>query len=81
MSEYVIHGPSLFTDYDIHLFKEGKHFRLWEKMGAHVIEHEGEEGVLFSVWAPNAEKVCVEGEFNYWNKDNYPLQARWDSCP
>ena len=78
MSEYVIHGPSLFTDYDIHLFKEGKHFRLWEKMGAHLIEHDGEEGVLFSVWAPNAEKVCVEGEFNYWNKDNYPLQARWD---
>jgi 1,4-alpha-glucan branching enzyme len=78
MAKNVIHGPSLFTDYDIHLFKEGKHFNLWEKLGAHVMEHEGEMGVLFSVWAPNAGKVAVEGEFNDWNKASHLLEARWD---
>jgi len=45
---------SLLTDHDIYLFKEGNHFRLYEKMGAHIIEKEGVKGVYFAVWAPNA---------------------------
>ncbi|MBK7109482.1 MAG: 1,4-alpha-glucan branching protein GlgB [Bacteroidetes bacterium] len=79
MAIKVIHGISLFSDYDIHLFKEGKHFRLWEKLGAHVYEHEEESGVLFSVWAPNAESVWVMGDFNEWNTTEYKLEARWDA--
>lgn len=78
MAGKVIHGVSLFTDYDIHLFKEGKHFRLWEKLGAHVHSHKEENGVLFSVWAPSAESVSVIGEFNYWDKSSHPLAVRWD---
>lgn len=69
---------SLFTEMDIHLFREGKHFRLYEKMGAHVLEHEGEQGVYFAVWAPNAKSVGVIGNFNYWQSSNYQLFPRWD---
>lgn len=79
MESKVIHGISLFSDYDIHLFREGKHFRLWEKFGAHVFEHAGQSGVLFSVWAPSAESVWVMGSFNDWDKEQYRLEARWDS--
>lgn len=71
-------GINIFTDQDIYLFKEGNHFRLYEKMGAHVIEHEGVRGVYFAVWAPNAESVSVIGDFNGWNKDKDPLSPRWD---
>jgi 1,4-alpha-glucan branching enzyme len=78
MSETVKHGVSLFSDYDIHLFKEGRHFKLWKKMGSHVMTHEKEEGVLFSVWAPNAESVAVMGEFNGWNRTSHQLAVRWD---
>ena len=69
---------SLFTDTDSHLFKEGKHFRLYEKLGSHIMELEGESGVYFAVWAPNALKVSVIGEFNFWNKEEHQLSARWD---
>ncbi|MFY0671847.1 MAG: 1,4-alpha-glucan branching protein GlgB [Bacteroidia bacterium] len=70
---------SLFTELDIHLFKEGKHFRLYEKMGSHPIEVEGVKGVYFAVWAPNAKSVGVIGDFNYWKKaGDYELFPRWD---
>lgn len=69
---------SLLTDHDIYLFKEGNHFRLYEKMGAHVIEHEGIRGVYFAIWAPNAESVSVIGDFNNWDKERDPLYLRWD---
>lgn len=69
---------NIFTDQDIYLFKEGNHFRLYEKMGAHIIEHEGTRGVYFAVWAPNAEAVSVIGDFNGWNTDKDPLSPRWD---
>src|SRR5690554_4823526 len=59
---------SLFTDYDIHLFKEGKHFHLYEKLGAHPMEHEGVKGTYFAVWAPNAKEVSVFGDFNAWDQ-------------
>ena len=69
---------SLFTDFDIDLFKSGKHYRLYEKFGAHSIELEDEKGVYFSVWAPSAKKVSVTGDFNYWNDKQHQLNVRWD---
>lgn len=75
----VIHGTSLLTDEDIYLFKEGSHFRLYEKLGSHVRSVEGIQGTHFAVWAPNAEKVSVIGDFNGWRRDSHPLTVRWDS--
>jgi 1,4-alpha-glucan branching enzyme len=70
---------SLFTDFDIDLFKAGKHFRLYEKLGAHPIEVDGVQGVYFAVWAPTARSVSVVGDFNYWIQGEHPLEVRWDS--
>ena len=70
---------SLFTDFDIDLFKSGKHFRLYEKLGAHLVEVGGVKGVYFSVWAPSAKSVAVIGDFNYWNDSEHHLNVRWDS--
>ncbi len=71
-------GFSLITEFDIYLFKSGKHFKLYEKLGAHVVEHDGVVGTFFAVWAPNAQRVSVIGDFNYWKADQYMLKARWD---
>ncbi|MBD3161051.1 MAG: 1,4-alpha-glucan branching protein GlgB [Candidatus Eisenbacteria bacterium] len=68
--------PIRLTDQDLFLFNEGTHYRLYEKMGSHVVEIDGVRGVLFAVWAPNAEKVSVIGDFNGWNRDSHPLRAR-----
>jgi len=70
---------SLFTDFDIDLFKAGKHFKLYEKLGAHLIEVNGIKGVYFAVWAPTAHSVSVVGDFNYWTQDEHVLNVRWDS--
>lgn len=69
---------SLFTDFDIHLFKSGKLYHLYNKLGSHLVEHNGEKGVYFAVWAPNAIKVQVIGNFNGWNKEEHALLPRWD---
>ncbi len=69
---------TFFTDFDISLFLLGKHFRLYEKMGAHLCQVDGVDGVYFSVWAPNAKKVCVMANFNGWNKESHLLFNRWD---
>lgn len=69
---------SLLSDFDIHLFGEGKHYKLYEKLGAHVVTHQGKKGTYFAVWAPNGEEVSVIGNFNGWVKGSTPLQARWD---
>ena len=69
---------TLLTDYDIHLFREGNHYTLYDKLGAHFLEHEGVKGVYFALWAPNAEYVSVVGDFNGWNRDDVPMHARWD---
>jgi len=69
---------SLFTDFDISLFKAGKHFRLYERLGAHLTEVDGVKGVYFAVWAPSAKAVSVIGDFNYWLEGEHPLQVRWD---
>ena len=70
---------SLLTDFDIDLFKAGKHFRLYEKLGAHLIEVNGVKGVYFAVWAPSARSVSVVGDFNFWVQGEHQLQVRWDS--
>ncbi|MBX9811276.1 MAG: 1,4-alpha-glucan branching protein GlgB [Burkholderiales bacterium] len=69
---------SLLTDLDVFLFKEGNHSRLYEKLGAHVVRSGGADGVHFAVWAPNAERVSVIGEFNRWNAGAHVLQPRQD---
>jgi 1,4-alpha-glucan branching enzyme len=68
---------SLFTDYDIDLFLVGKHFRLYEKMGSHLTKVEGIDGTYFAVWAPNAIRVSVSGNFNDWNNQSHTLNKRW----
>ncbi|MDR2230957.1 MAG: 1,4-alpha-glucan branching protein GlgB [Flavobacteriaceae bacterium] len=70
---------SLFTDYDIDLFRKGKHYRLYEKMGAHLVEVNGYKGVYFAVWAPNAKQVSVVGDFNNWKGVIHELKYRWDN--
>ena len=75
----VVHGVSLAGERDIHLFREGSHDRLYQFLGAHLIEHKGVSGVLFAVWAPDADKVSVIGDFNSWNPEKHPLAPRWDS--
>ncbi|MDR5591928.1 1,4-alpha-glucan branching protein GlgB [Christiangramia sp. SM2212] len=69
---------SLFSDFDISLFRAGKHYRLYEKFGAHILEVDGEKGVYFAVWAPSAKSVSVIGDFNYWLEGEHPLNVRWD---
>ncbi|MEM4311540.1 MAG: 1,4-alpha-glucan branching protein GlgB [Nitrososphaerales archaeon] len=66
------------TDYDVYLFKQGKHFKLYEKLGSHILEVEGLKGTYFSVWAPNAKQVSVIGDFNEWNPKISPLRLRDD---
>lgn len=75
----IIHGVTRFSDEDIYLFKEGTHYRIYDKLGSHPMVVDGQEGVYFSVWAPNADSVCVMGDFNGWDKQNCPLSVRWDS--
>lgn len=67
------------TDHDIYLFKEGNHFQLYKKLGAHLVNHKGVEGTHFAVWAPNAASVSVIGNFNGWNREAHKLSVRWDS--
>ena len=72
-------STSRFTDFDIELFKAGKHFRLYEKLGSHLMEVDGVKGVYFAVWAPNAQAVSVIGDFNHWIGTAHPLNPRWDN--
>jgi len=76
MSRVIPH--SLFTDFDIDLFKARKHFKLYEKLGARLIEVNGTKGVYFAVWAPSARSVSVVGDFNYWIQGEHQLLVRWD---
>ena len=72
-------GVSLLDSIDVHLFNEGRHFRLYEKLGSHPMTVGGVSGVLFAVWAPNAERVAVVGDFNGWNGMRHPLSPHADS--
>jgi len=75
----VRYDVSLLTDNDLYLFNEGSHYRLYDKMGAHLIESKGVQGTIFSVWAPNARNVYVIGSFNGWDHSSHPLQPRGSS--
>ncbi len=66
-------GP-LLSDFDLHLIREGSHYRTYEKLGAHVREVKGVRGVHFAVWAPNALRVSVIGGFNNWDATVYPMR-------
>ena len=70
---------SLLTDFDVSLFISGKHFRLYEKMGAHPMTLNDVPGTYFAVWAPNAKQVHVIGNFNGWDKTSHLLFNRWDA--
>ena len=70
-------GPVLGPT-DDYLIAEGSHFRLYDKMGAHLIDHQGASGVHFAVWAPNARRVSVVGDFNDWNETRHVMRRRGD---
>jgi len=70
---------SLFTDYDIFLFRGGRHYRLYDRLGSRPLELAGQAGTYFAVWAPNARAVSVVGNFNHWTPEEYNLHVRWDS--
>ncbi|GAC1442090.1 MAG: 1,4-alpha-glucan branching protein GlgB [Vulcanimicrobiaceae bacterium] len=66
-------GPTL-GELDLHLIGEGRHLRLWEKFGAHPMERDGVRGVAFAVWAPNAARASVVGDFNFWDGRRHPMR-------
>ncbi|MBF0324643.1 MAG: 1,4-alpha-glucan branching protein GlgB [Alphaproteobacteria bacterium] len=68
-------GPVL-GELDIHLLVEGRHLRTFEKLGAHLVCHEGSDGVHFALWAPNASRVSVVGDFNHWDGRRHPMRLR-----
>jgi len=74
-----IEGVTLLSEQDIFLFNEGSHFRLYEKLGSHLLSAGEGQGTYFAVWAPDAEQVCVIGDFNDWNKTKHPLKPRGSS--
>jgi 1,4-alpha-glucan branching enzyme len=68
--------PPLLADLDVHLITEGTHRRLYERLGAHPISLDQVDGVAFAVWAPNARRVSVVGEFNDWDGRRHPMRKR-----
>jgi len=69
-------GP-LLGELDLHLFNEGRHFSLAEALGANVVTVDGVQGVRFAVWAPNAQRVAVIGDFNAWDSRRHPMRLRF----
>jgi 1,4-alpha-glucan branching enzyme len=69
---------SRFTDFDISLFATGNDYYVYKKMGSHIMELDGERGTYFAVYAPNAEKLAVVGDFNAWDGSQHMLYSRWD---
>jgi 1,4-alpha-glucan branching enzyme len=67
--------PPTLGEIDLHLFGEGKHERIYEKLGAHLTTHEGQLGVAFAVWAPNARRVSVVGNFNSWDSSKHVMRS------
>jgi len=78
MKHPIYYNLSTLTELDIYLFKQGSHTKMYEKFGAHKMEHKGKKGVHFAVWAPNAEHICVRGDFNDYEIDAHPLKLRSD---
>ncbi len=72
----VRYDVTLLGDEDLHFFNEGTHHRLYDKLGAHPLSVDGVPGTYFAVWAPNAERVGVVGDFNEWSEASHPLGYR-----
>ncbi len=75
----VRHDVSRLTDQDVYLFNEGTHRRIYDSLGAHVMEVDGQTGTYFAVWAPSAHYVAVIGDFNEWDRGAHPLAAHGES--
>ena len=73
-----VDGGQGLSDYDIYLFRQGNHFHLYDKLGAHRAVANGQAGTHFAVWAPGAQRVAVIGDFNGWDGATHPLHARPD---
>ena len=71
--------PPILGDLDLHLMGEGTHYRNYKKLGAHLRENEGVRGVEFAVWAPNARRVSVVGDFNRWDGRRHAMRSRGSS--
>jgi len=71
--------PPVLSDFDLHLIGEGTHCKKYEKLGAHLTEVNGVRGVVFAVWAPNARRVSVVGDFNIWDGRRHPMRVRGGS--
>ncbi|TAK32502.1 MAG: 1,4-alpha-glucan branching protein GlgB [Saprospiraceae bacterium] len=69
---------SLLTEFDVSLIRSGQHYRLYKKLGSHLMEKDGQWGTFFAVWAPNAQEVAVTGNFNFWSEKSHPLFLRSD---
>ncbi len=74
----IAYDVGFLTDYDVYLSKEGNHFRLFEKLGSHLMTTDDVEGTYFAVWAPSAARVSVIGDFNGWEPRAHPLKLRED---
>src|SRR5690349_1147574 len=71
--------PPVLGDLDMYLLTEGTHLKLYERLGAQLIEMDGIQGVSFAVWAPNARRVSVVGDFNEWDGRCHPMRKRIES--
>lgn len=70
---------SVISDVDMHLFVKGTHYEIYEKLGAHVMEIDGVKGIYFAVWAPNAKRVSVIGDFNNWDGCRHAMRFLQDA--
>ena len=66
----------VLSDYDLYLFGQGNNFKIYEKLGAHILKHQGVSGILFAVWAPSASRVSVIGDFNQWDGRRHQMRTR-----
>ena len=78
MDYKIFYDVTLFSEMDIYLFKEGSHSKLYNHLGSHTLKRDKEEGVYFALWAPNANSVCVLGDFNDYSIDSHKLKKRED---
>ncbi|WP_077612963.1 1,4-alpha-glucan branching protein GlgB [Clostridium sp. Marseille-P2415] len=72
-------GTGFITEVDRYLYNNGRHYEIYEKLGAHPKKFEGRDGMYFAVWAPHAEQIGVAGDFNGWNPDANPMTLLADS--
>ncbi|PID58067.1 1,4-alpha-glucan branching enzyme [candidate division KSB3 bacterium] len=68
--------PPVLSEDDLYLYGEGKHYKIYDKLGCHLIDLQGVQGALFAVWAPNAKRVSVVGDFNGWDGRKHPMRLR-----